>query len=1203
MLSGMTKPARLGRESFAAHLERVLHRRGLLVVDQGAMRRLDRVDCLLLTADLAVTGRVEPDQVVTAPHADRSEAHRHLRRLFDPATPDTVRRDRGWAVGPLAHLGHERSTDADELAAHVEAERVFGLTFEDTLVAVFDTADEIRAGAHELTDTAHQLGQMVVIAGGDPALGDRLHADLLVDDGKALMDSVRMLQTDGCVVALVSGPGAPALEAADVGIGLSGNGATPWGADIICDDLDHARFLMESADVAHEVSRQASAISLSSASVGSLLALSSPARVAGRRATTAVNTASILSMLNGIRAARSLAGRPPPRSSVRPRWHEMSRSEALTELDTSLEGLSGPAIRERLDPVERPVPLPVAAMRAFASELANPLTPVLAGSALLSATVGSVADAGIVLSVVALNGVISGAQRLASERAVRSLVSASANHAHVRRDGEVQRIPAIGLVHGDIVTLEAGDIVPADCRILQASSLEVDESSLTGESVPVRKSPRAVFGALVAERSCMLYEGTAVVTGSAVAAVVARGDDTEASARIWTNGDDFGSVGGVEARLRDLSTLSLPIAGVSGLVLAVGQLLRGLPIETALGSGISLTVAAVPEGLPMLATAGQLAAARRLSNRGVLVRNPRAIEALGRAEVLCIDKTGTLTRGRVALRLVTDGTVDASVDTLPDHHRHVLAAALRASPGPNSERSLPHFTDRAILEGARKAGVETTLGHDGWEQGEEIAFGPGRPFHAIWAAGPERRSVSIKGSPEYVMPRCRTWRSAAGEQPVDEATKRAVDAHVEGLARQGLRVLAVAEREYDGTEPGPDQPSEDDLTGLTLLGFLALADPVRGTAASAIRGLSEAGVEIVMVTGDHPSTAESIAAELGILNGRAVLNGSDLARMTDAELDRTLPTVSVFARVTPADKVRIVTAYQRSGRPVAMTGDGANDANAIRLADAGIALGEHCAPAARTAADVIILDDRIETIVDTIIEGRALWASIRDALAILLGGNLGEIGFILASGGIIGRPALSTRQILLVNLLTDVAPSLAIAARPPRALGADQLAREGPDRSLGSQLNMAIVQRAVATSAGATAAWGIATLTGRPKHASTVGMVSLVGSQLGQTLTMSRGDPIVMAAAIGSAAVLAAIVQTPGLSQFFGCTPLGPVGWTTAVGSAVAATVAAPLVPSLVERVSGLIEQQRPQELPTLDALVARVTRPLPSGVVAPRHS
>ena len=268
--------------------------------------------------------------------------------------------------------------------------------------------------------------------------------------------------------------------------------------------------------------------------------------------------------------------------------------------------------------------------------------------------------------------------------------------------------------------------------------------------------------------------------------------------------------------------------------------------------------------------------------------------------------------------------------------------------------------------------------------------------------------------------------------------------------------------------------TDDDLDASTLLGFLALADPIRDTAAQAAADLQRSGIELVMVTGDHPSTAEGIAAELGILNGRRVLTGPELEDLTDAELDAVLPDVSVFARVTPAHKVRIVAAYQRVGRAVAMTGDGANDANAIRLADAGVALGRHCSPAARAAADVIITDDRIETIVQTIIEGRALWASIRDALAILLGGNLGEIGFILATGGLVGRPALNPRQVMLVNLLTDVAPSLAIAARPPAARTPEQLAREGPERSLGGQLDEAIVQRATATALGATSAWLVA---------------------------------------------------------------------------------------------------------------------------------
>jgi cation-transporting ATPase I len=1079
-------------------------------------------------------------------------------------------------VGPIDRLEYRMTSAGAEMDLQLTPRARFGVAHDHTLVGVFDTAPVLRVGAHELVEESRRNGLLVALASSDRELFDRLGADVLLDADVDLLAAVRRLQTDGQTVAVLCGPAHRALAAADLSVGLITDHDVPWGAHVMITELDQARFVSESIAVAREVSRQGNALTLAGSSVASIFALTSPVRTAGARVTNTINVASLVAMANSTRAAIGLARSSPQPAIIPPRWHELSRNEVLRTLGTDLAGLPSAEADRRRGPTERVRPRPLALATAITAEMANPLTPILAGSAILSASVGSVADAGIVFSVIALNGIISGVQRFGAEQAVRSLSSATSIHAHVRRDGDPIRLPGASLVPGDIVLFEAGDAVPADCRILRANSLEVDESSLTGESEPVTKSWAASFASLITERSCMLYAGTDVVAGSAVGVVVAIGSDTEAYAH--SNGaQEPPAAGGVEARLRDLSTVSLPVAGASGVILAASQLLRGQPIQSALGSGVSVAVAAVPEGLPMLATVGQLAAARRLSRRGVLVRNPRAIEALGRVDVLCVDKTGTLTRGHVELRVVSDGRTSLGVDGLTGRHRDILAAARRASPERNGQRSLPHFTDRAVLDAADAQQIADDEGASGWQRIAELAFGADRPYHATIGSTPDGGRISTKGAPEALVERCTAWMRQGHTVPLDGTARAALRRHVEDMARRGFRLLAVAER-ATSTADG-ERLTDEDLDGSVLLGFLALADPVRDTAAEAVAELQRSGIEMVMVTGDHPSTAEGIAAELGILNGRRVLTGPELEDLTDPELDTALPDVSVFARVTPTHKVRIVAAYQRVGRAVAMTGDGANDANAIRLADAGIALGRHCAPAARAAADVIITDDRIETIVQTIIEGRALWASIRDALAILLGGNLGEIGFILATGGLVGRPALNPRQVLLVNLLTDVAPSLAIAARPPAARTPEQLAREGPERSLGGQLDEAIIQRAAATALGATSAWLVARATGSPKRASTVGLLALVGTQLGQTLAIGHRDPLVVAAALGSAGVLAVIVQTPGVSQFFGCRPLGPIGWATAIMSSTGATIGAAVLPAPTRRLAhSLLDRISPPE-------------------------
>jgi len=345
-----------------------------------------------------------------------------------------------------------------------------------------------------------------------------------------------------------------------------------------------------------------------------------------------------------------------------------------------------------------------------------------------------------------------------------------------------------------------------------------------------------------------------------------------------------------------------------------------------------------------------------------------------------------------------------------------------------------------------------------------------------------------------------------------------------------------------------------------------------------------------MITGDHPSTAEAIATELGLLNGGRILTGADLDQLDDDELQRLVPGVSVFARVAPLHKVRIVGAYQRAGRTVAMTGDGANDAAAIRLADAGIALGGRGTAAARANADVIVVDDRIETIVDAVAEGRAMWDSVRDAVAILVGGNLGELGFILVGAALTGTSPLNPRQLLLVNLLTDMAPALAIALREPPDRTTEKLLHAGPEASLGSALTKQIAIRSGATATGASVAWLVARFTGTPTRARTVALAALVGTQLGQTVAVGGRSPIVLGATVLSAGALVVVVQTPGLSHFFGCRPLGPVGWLTAIGASTSVTAASVAIPWALSRLGERI----PAPYDITKILIARGSSALP---------
>jgi cation-transporting ATPase I len=487
---------------------------------------------------------------------------------------------------------------------------------------------------------------------------------------------------------------------------------------------------------------------------------------------------------------------------------------------------------------------------------------------------------------------------------------------------------------------------------------------------------------------------------------------------------------------------------------------------------------------------------------------------------------------------------------------------VRASPFRADPHQVTHQTDRAVMRGAHALGITAENRHAFVEQLDELPFESHRGYHATLWRGRSGTRISLKGAPEVVLPLCRTRRRHNGIEPLDERTRAAIDAEVHRLARHGHRVLAVAQRRV----PDRERFSEADVQGLQFRGLVALVDPVRPTAAQAVATLRGAGVELAMITGDHPSTAQSIAAELNLLDGRSVITGTELDELTDAQLTQVLPRTAVYARVTPAQKARIVRLLQQDGLAVAVTGDGANDAPAIRLADVGIALGARATPAAREAADVVVTDDRIETITDAIVEGRGMWSSVRDALSILLGGNLGEIVYTLGTGIAGGNGSLNARQLLLVNLLTDVLPAMAVAVRPPPDITPDQLLAEGPERSLGTSLTRDIQARAAITATAAGAAWLIARPVSTLGQASTVGLVALVGAQLGQTLAVRGRTPLVAAAVIGSLALLAIAVQVPGLSRIVGSRPLLPHQWTIALAAAAAATVAQALATRLLSR-------------------------------------
>ncbi|GAA0383368.1 cation-translocating P-type ATPase [Microbispora corallina] len=1149
-ISATPRIADVTRDAFSGAIGRALGRHDTVVFEGDALRRMDRVDTVILDADALTTGswtidRVEP----LVEGVDTDQLYSRLYALIDFSDPGDTRTDEGWTVRPLADVDDDRLAHVSETWRE-RGLRALEVTRDGTPVAVAGLAREIDPLAVPVVAAAKAAGT-VVLAGEEGGLAQRLAVSRVVPGGEDLGRHVYELQEEGHAVVLVSRRGRHGLAQADIGVGvMDAEGLVPWDADV-AGPLHGVHLFLSCLPLAVNTSRNGVRLGAIGAIVGALMAFAGPERTALRRVQWVSATVALGAIAFGEWSARGLARRPSPVRADPTPWHAMSAKEVLSRLGSSPHGLNADeAEKRRGELVQEEAEGPHSLARTTVEELANPLTPALAAGAGISALVGSALDAVLISGVMVINAFLGGVQRFKADQALMRLTESTEVLVRLRRpDGTVEATKE-QLAPGDVIELRAGDAVPADARVIKAVGLELDESTLTGESQLVTKTAAPTVAAAIADRTSMVYQGTTVAAGSGQAVVVATGDLTESgrSARLAA---EPSPPTGVELRLRELSRRILPISIGAGALLLITDLLRGRPLATALTPAVSLTVAAVPEGLPFVATVAELAAARRLSRRAALVRNPSTIEALGRVNVLCFDKTGTLTEGHISLRYLSDGRGGRTVEEPTEHLRRILAAAVRASPKYGGGRVIAHPTDRAVLDGAHRIGVTPQEGLETWERVDEMPFEPGRGYHAVLGHTEQGQLLSVKGAPEIVLTHCRTVQREDGPVPLDDAARAELEREVDRLARQGYRVLAVAQR------PASDRRDLDEsrIDELCFLGFLGLADPVRSTAAESVDRLMRAGVRIVMVTGDHPSTAEAIAVELNALNGQRVMTGPEIDAMDDETLTKVLPDVAVFARATPAHKARIVTCLRGAGEVVAVTGDGANDAPAIRTADVGIALGTRATPAARAAADLVVTDDRIETIVDAIVEGRAMWSSVRDSLSILLGGNIGEIAFTVGTNLLAGGSALNARQLLLVNLLTDMVPAMAVAVRPPASTDPEKLLAEGPEASLGASLTRDIYLRAAVTAAAATAGWLLGRVGGTRGRADTIGLVALVGAQLMQTIAGGGRDRVVVLAALASLAVLGLIVTVPGVSTFFGCRPLGPVGWTIGLGSAAAATL------------------------------------------------
>ncbi len=748
-----------------------------------------------------------------------------------------------------------------------------------------------------------------------------------------------------------------------------------------------------------------------------------------------------------------------PQDTSRPAWHTLAMDAALAAAGSTETGLTGAEAARRLaehGPNELEAQRSVTAWETFAAQFKNVLILILLSATIVSGFLGHVLEATVITVIILFAVVLGFIQEHRAGRALEALRKMAAPTARVVRDGEEVVVPARELVPGDVVIVRTGDRVPADARVLQSINLTVDEAALTGESVPVEKGTPAVDDPALplGDRRNMLYAGTIAAYGRGRALVVATGMATEFGqiARM-VEGVDAGRTPLQENLDRLGATLGKAALVVVAIVVIVG-LGRGLPVIDIFMFGIALAVAVVPEALPAVVTISLAIGVSRMVKRHALVRRLPIVETLGSTSVICSDKTGTLTKNEMTVRrlcvdrqlieltgtgydptgeLLHDGRVIQPSGTVS----LLLRAAVLASDARLVKREARwtidgDATEGALLVAATKAGLDpVALNHDHPRVAEIPFTSDRRRMTTLHGSGSDLVAYS-KGAAEDVIAGCSRQCVDGNEVLLTAADREWLKDVEQRMAGDGLRVLAIAMKRGASTA---DAESE-----MTLLGLVAMLDPPRPEARQAVKTCADAGIRAVMITGDHPLTARTVAQELGMLTSHRVVTGHDLNAMSDEALAREVDDIAVYARVSPADKLRVVSAWQKRGNIVAMTGDGVNDAPALKKADIGIAMGITGTDVSKEAAGMTLLDDNFASIVAAVEEGRVVFGNIKKYLMYLLSCNVGEI-VLLAGSVIVGLPMpLTAVQILYVNLATDGLPALALAVDPPD----DDLMRRQP---------------------------------------------------------------------------------------------------------------------------------------------------------------
>ena len=740
-------------------------------------------------------------------------------------------------------------------------------------------------------------------------------------------------------------------------------------------------------------------------------------------------------------------------------WHEIATDAVLDRLDTSPDGLAETEAAERLNIYgfnRLPEPRTRSSFHRFILHFHNVLIYVLLGSAVITMALGHVIDTIAILAVVLANAAIGYIQEGKAEKAMTAIRQMLALRASVMRDARRTSVEGHMLVPGDVVLLEAGDKVPADVRLLEAHGLQIQEAILTGESVPVEKHTKAVAaGAMLGDRTCMAFNGTLVTSGFSKAVVVATGANTE--------------IGRISSMISNVEVLTTPLVRqmdgfarwltililiVAATLLTFGYFVGHLEFNELFMVVVGLSVAAIPEGLPAVLTITLAVGVQAMARRNAIIRRLPAIETLGSVSVICTDKTGTLTRNEMMVASVVthehviavdgdgyepEGAIRLN-DEVVDLNDHGVLQELSRAAALCNDAALRHHEGAWLVEGdpmegallalATKAGLDVAQETAMWTRTDAIPFDAKHRFMATLNHNSKGSAwVAVKGAPEQILSMCAKQRTRAGKE--DVLDKAYWDEKSREIAAQGQRVLAIAVKPVPTGKTALDVAGVQD--GLVLVGLVGLIDPPRPEAIEAIKECDGAGIKIKMITGDHPGTATAIARQIGLHNPDTVLTGSDLDLMDDATLATAALQTNVFARTNPEHKLRLVMALQAHGMTVAMTGDGVNDAPALRRADTGIAMGQKGSEAAKEAAELVLADDNFVSIVAAVREGRTVYDNIQKVISWTLPTNAGETLVIIVALLFSMTLPITPLQILWINLITASTLGIVLAFEPTEA--------------------------------------------------------------------------------------------------------------------------------------------------------------------------